>query len=272
MKRKRKSGGGILNSIVNKIPFEMHIPGYQYCGPGTNLKKRLARGDPGINQLDQACKQHDIVYSMYKNGPERFEADKMLAKRAWSRVKAGDASVGERASALAVTAAMRAKMGLSKIGGKLGKLKPKKKKPTKKKRSFASLVKKAKIALKKSKPSTIQSAVDVAMESVRGTKKAEFSYPRIIPIPKTGGVLPLIPIFAGLSALGALVGGTSAVIKTVNEAKQAKEVLSESQRHNRMMEAVALGKQPISGSGLYLKPYKKGYGLYLKPYSSAKNI
>ena len=26
----------------------MHIPGYQYCVPGTKLTKRLACGDPGI--------------------------------------------------------------------------------------------------------------------------------------------------------------------------------------------------------------------------------
>lgn len=290
MKRKKKAGG-ILNSAINKIPFELHIPGYQYCGPGTNVKKRLLRGDPGINPLDQACKQHDIAYYKYKDGPERYEADKLLAKKAWSRVRAGDASVGERASALAVTAAMRTKMGLTKIGDKMGLVKiggklmrpnmmKKKKKNAKKKmkkpgrkQTFASLVKKAKIALKKSKPATMQNAVDVALKSVKGVKKAEFLRPRIIPIPKTGGVLPLIPIFAGLSALGALVGGTSSVIKTMNETKQAKEALNESQRHNRMMEAVALGKQPTTGAGLYLKPYKQGYGLYLKPYpnSTAKN-
>lgn len=271
MSRKRK-GGAILDSIVNRIPFEMHIPGYQYCGPGTKLQKRLARGDPGINPLDQACKQHDISYAKYSKGPERYDADKILVKKAWDRVKAKDASAGERASALAVTAAMKTKMGLTKIGGKLMKLKPQIKRKKGKTRTFASLIKKAKVALRKSKPTTIQSAVDVAMKSVRGVKKTEYTRPRIIPIPKTGGVLPLIPIFAGLSALGALMGGTSTIIKTVNEAKQAKESLNESQRHNRMMESAALGKQLTTGAGLYLKPYKKGYGIYLKPYQTSKNI
>lgn len=272
MRRKRKSGGGILDSVVNKVPFEMHIPGYQYCGPGTKLAKRLARGDPGINPLDQACKQHDITYAKYASGPERYEADKLLANKAWGRARSKDAAAGERAAALAVTAAMKTKMGLTKVGGKLKKLKPKKKKPKTKKRSFASLVKKVKIALKKSKPITLQNAVNVAMKSVKGTNKINYTRPRIIPIPKTGGVLPLIPIFAGLSALGALMGGTSTIIKTVNEAKQAKEALGESQRHNRMMEAVALGKSPTTGAGLYLKPYKKGYDLFLKPYPTAKNF
>lgn len=262
MKRKRK-GCGILNSIVDKIPIEMHIPGYQYCGPGTKLAKRLKRGDPGINPLDQACKRHDIVYAQYKHGPERYDADKSLAKSALKRVVANDASLPERASALAVAAAMKTKMGLSKIGGKLNKC-------MKKKCTFANLTKKVKIALKKSKPSNLKNAIAIALKKVKQVKKSEITRPRIIPIPKIGGVLPLIPIFAGLSALGALTGGTTSIIKTINEAQQAKQLLSESQRHNRMMEAVALGKS-TSGAGLYLKPYKKGFGLYLKPYSSAKN-
>ena len=44
----------------------MHIPGYQYCGPETKLRERLAREDPGVNELDRACKEHDIAYSKYK--------------------------------------------------------------------------------------------------------------------------------------------------------------------------------------------------------------
>lgn len=110
------------------------------------------------------------------------------------------------------------------------------------------------------------------MRKFKRIKKSEIIRPRIIPVPKIGGVLPLIPIFAGLSALGAIAGGTSSIVKTINEAQQAKQLLSESQRHNRMMEAVALGKSHTSGSGLYLKPYKRGYGLYLNPRSSAKNV
>ncbi|KAF0716903.1 Uncharacterized protein FWK35_00028989 [Aphis craccivora] len=46
--------------------------------------------------------------------------------------------------------------------------------------------------------------------------------PRIIPIPKKGGVLPLIPIFAGLSALGALTGGVGNIVKVINELNSGK--------------------------------------------------
>lgn len=278
MRRKTK-GCGILDSIVNKIPIEMHVPGYQYCGPGTKLEKRLARGDPGINPLDQACKRHDIAYSTHNGGPQRYEADKMLAKKAWDRVVSKDASLKERATALAVSAAMKTKMGLSKIGGKLSKrVKSKKNKKKRKKKSikikrhtFSKLIRMSKKALDKANPNRLKDAVAVALRKFKRIKKSEIIRPRIIPIPKTGGVLPLIPIFAGLSALGAIVGGTSSVVKTINEAQQAKQLLSESQRHNRMMEAVALGKSH-TGSGLYLKPYKRGYGLYLNPPSSLKNV
>ena len=36
-------------------------------GPGTKLKKRLARGDLGINRLDKIGKQPDIDYARAKN-------------------------------------------------------------------------------------------------------------------------------------------------------------------------------------------------------------
>ena len=65
VKRSRR-GKGVLNKVINNLPVELHIPGYQYCGPDTKLTKRLARGDPGINPLHKACKEHDIVSSQNK--------------------------------------------------------------------------------------------------------------------------------------------------------------------------------------------------------------
>jgi len=36
-------GYGLLNrSIINALPIELYIPGYQFCGPETCLKERLA--------------------------------------------------------------------------------------------------------------------------------------------------------------------------------------------------------------------------------------
>ena len=62
-RRRRQRGTGLdIQKWLGKTGIEFHWPGYQYMGPGTHLKKRLARGDPGINRLDRISKQHDIDY------------------------------------------------------------------------------------------------------------------------------------------------------------------------------------------------------------------
>lgn len=94
-----KRGGGVINKIINGLPFEAHLPGYNFCGPGTKLSKRLARGDRGINKLDEACRIHDIAYSQHKDLSQRHEADKELINRAWERVNAKDSGLGEKSSA-----------------------------------------------------------------------------------------------------------------------------------------------------------------------------
>lgn len=112
---KRVPVGAALNRAIDILPFELHLPGgYRYCGPGTKLKERLARGDSGINKLDEACKLHDIAYSKYTDSKNRSIADRVLAEKAWQRAKSSDSSIGERAASLAVAAAMKAK---SVIGG-----------------------------------------------------------------------------------------------------------------------------------------------------------
>lgn len=270
-----KIGKGLLNSLIDKLPFEAHIPTYNYCGPGTKLDKRLERGDRGINQLDEACKVHDIAYSIHKDDKERTKADQKLSSEAWKRVISKDASIGERTTALAVTAAMKTKIGLSKMGRGLSKtrrIKKKKKVSTKKSCTFNKLVQHAKKAMKLSKPATAQNVLAKALVAARYVKESSkpIPHPRIIPIPKKGGMLPLVPILAGLSALGSLAGGSAAVVRTIGEVSAAKKELEESKRHNKTLEAIAIGKSP-KGEGLYLKPYKKGYGLYLKPYTYSKN-
>jgi len=42
------------------------------------LEERLARGDEGINRLDQVCKQHDIDYSNAKSLADKHEANKKM--------------------------------------------------------------------------------------------------------------------------------------------------------------------------------------------------
>lgn len=123
---KRYKGAGLLNSVINRLPLELHIPGYQFCGPGTRLRKRLARGDRGINPLDAACRDHDIAYSQNRESADRHAADRVLADKARVRITAADATLGERAAATAVWAAMKAK---TKLG--MGMTKRKKKKTKK---------------------------------------------------------------------------------------------------------------------------------------------
>ena len=108
-------------------------------------------------------------------------------------------------------------------------------------------------------------ALEAARQAVRSAGGSDcINKPLILPVPKTGGALPAlpIPIMAALEAAGSVAGGAAGIAKAkaVNDAKAAKRALEESERHNKTMEAITIGK------GLYLKPYRKGLGLYLKPY------
>lgn len=106
---KRNQYGGALDiqKWIGKTGIEFHWPGYQYMGPGTKLKKRLARGDPGINRLDRIAKQHDIDYSRSKNLQDKWKADAKMIK-AIDRLP-GRKTMTERV----VKRIMQAKKGLS---------------------------------------------------------------------------------------------------------------------------------------------------------------
>lgn len=263
---KTRKGSGFINNMIDKIPFEMHVPGYRYCGPGTKLAKRMAEKQKGVNQLDEACKYHDMCYE-YKDDGIRKKADKTLEKAAWKRYNAADSKLGERITAAAVGTAMK----LKQIGGKLKKNKIEKRgtMPNKKNNGFKDIVR----AIKTNKSFTeendlhrsSQLAIKTAKLAVKkygDAKNIRKNIPRIIPIPKIGGLLPLIPIFAGLSALGALTGGASAVANAVLNTRNATKKYEEEKRHNGIMESIALGSK--SGKGLHLRPYNNGFGLFLQ--------
>lgn len=153
MKRRRQGCGlvgRVLNRIVDALPVELHLPGYRFCGPGTQLSKRLARGEHGINELDEACREHDIAYSQYKDNERRRIADRILAGKAWKRVKAWNSGLSERAYAASVLAAMKAKAAL---GGGCKKKKKKKMTTTKKTGGGGCKTKK-----KKKKPQTTRAS------------------------------------------------------------------------------------------------------------------
>lgn len=241
-------GGGLLNTVINKLPFELHLPGYNYCGPGTKLRKRLLRGDKGVNKLDEACMKHDIAYDNYSSLEDRHKADIELYDMANQRLKSKDAEKGEKIASWLVSKVMKTKL---KHGAGM--------------KSFKSIVSKIRNQLKKQKPKNDSKAIKMAYTAAKKlvVNNKKIKLPRIIPLPKTGGILPLIPIFAGLSALGAVTGGAAGVAKCVIDYKAGQKNLEESQRHNRTMEAIALGK------GLYMKPYKKGNGIFV---NNSKNM
>tara|TARA_B110000046_G_scaffold185925_1_gene230451 strand:- start:3088 stop:3981 length:894 start_codon:yes stop_codon:yes gene_type:complete len=62
-----------------KISNEKHIPGYNFCGPGTQVEDRLKRGDLGINDLDNACRVHDVEYQLHVDNIDALkDSDKKL--------------------------------------------------------------------------------------------------------------------------------------------------------------------------------------------------
>ncbi|XP_031359224.1 uncharacterized protein LOC116182821 [Photinus pyralis] len=250
-----KTGKGLINNLINNLPVELHLPGYQFCGPGTRLSKRLARGDRGINPLDEACRDHDIAYSRSSNISDRHEADKNLQKAAWERFRSRNATFGEKAAALTVAGIMKGKRTLG-MGTRRRTIK-------KRRRNTATISfnKGVQLARKYTGGNVHYDLNTTVRRAVNALKKKKVKPPkqRILPIPKTGGFIPLIPLFAALGAAGSL-GGAAAIARAVNGARNAAKQLEESKRHNEVMEAAAIGK------GLYLKPYKTGLGLYLNPY------
>ena len=71
-----RHGGDVLGFIQDNFdPPELHLPGYNFCGPFTKLEKRLQRGDKGINRVDEACKAHDIAYYINPDKSGRHVAD-----------------------------------------------------------------------------------------------------------------------------------------------------------------------------------------------------
>lgn len=275
-------GGGLFNSLINKLPFELHLPGYQFCGPGTKLSRRLERGDQGINPLDKACKEHDIAYSQYKDIHNRHISDKILEDKAWERVKDKNSSTGEKINAWLVTTGMKTKRKLG-LGIEQRKRRKRRRQQRRQVAFSSNILKPIKSTLRnitfsdneKDLFNKVKLALNVGKSAVKkiGGRK-NIRTPRIIPIPnaaeKVGGFLPfLVPLFAGLSAAGALASGVSNVVKAIKDTKAANRRLKEQERHNKTMESITIGK---SGGGLYLQPYRKGLGLFLNDKTKKKNF
>ena len=81
-----------INDALNYLPLpEIHLidgtTRYNFCGPGTNLKKRVEFDEEGnvvkvitppLNELDAGCFLHDIAYEKHKDIEKRNIADDEL--------------------------------------------------------------------------------------------------------------------------------------------------------------------------------------------------
>lgn len=105
---------GFIDRIIEKLP-EIHIHGYNYCGPNTNVSARLTCGDSGVNELDCACMEHDIAYTKSRDLKSRIKADKILVLRAIKRIYAKNSRISERFVAILVSGLISIKLFLSKV-------------------------------------------------------------------------------------------------------------------------------------------------------------
>ena len=116
-----KINGGNLNSIINKLPFEIHLPGHNFTGPGTNLKKRLKNpyGIPPnfnpqewskpINRVDEAAMNHDICYLQNEDRKTRNE---VCDKRMLQDLKIINPTIRERIDKTIVGNIIKAKVAI----------------------------------------------------------------------------------------------------------------------------------------------------------------
>jgi hypothetical protein len=77
----------ITNVLNTVLPFEKHLPGMRYCGPGTNLKLKLnddgltpRKGFEPVDRVDEAAMKHDIKYQQFDDLRHRNKADKEMLR------------------------------------------------------------------------------------------------------------------------------------------------------------------------------------------------
>ena len=120
--------GGDLTSTINKFtskiklpwakfPGEMHIPGMNFAGPGTNLDKRLTSTDvyqewsKPVDRVDNAAYHHDLAYKYYNDKQTRNLADQMMLEEMNSIQNPTQREINERKIIEPIISA-KAKFGL----------------------------------------------------------------------------------------------------------------------------------------------------------------
>lgn len=75
-------------------------------------------------------------------------------------------------------------------------------------------------------------------------------------------MLPLIPIFGALSALGSIIGSSASVWNAIKQTRKGQMEMQEKSRHNKAMEEIEIAK--TAGNGYFLRQNKNGRGYFLK--------
>lgn len=66
---------------------EQHYPGMNFCGPGTNVWKRMNLGIKPVDELDALCFQHDL--DTEPRGPYKSRGQRALLRASDERLIAG---------------------------------------------------------------------------------------------------------------------------------------------------------------------------------------
>ncbi|KAK7605184.1 hypothetical protein V9T40_007042 [Parthenolecanium corni] len=256
---------GILNSVIDSLPFPLHAPGTNYLGPGTPLAYNLRTGVKPTNKLDEAAMRHDIAYSLSKDLKDRHAADKILQKEAWARFKANDASKLEKLYGLATAGTMKLKRTLGAGMGSSGKRSTVTYQKTavnvddadlarinnaiaqksattltiRYKRTKNSVVGETSLPLTNSQVTRLKRAREKRRNVKINLSAAQIAY--LTSHNKTGGFLPAAALAAipAIAAVGSFItGGVSAY----NNKKANDRLIDEQIRHNKAMESLNSGK------------------------------
>lgn len=278
-------GKGLLNDTINNLPFELHVPGYKYLGPGTRLAKKLEKGVKPKNALDELAMHHDIAYSKSNNLKDRHQADYALQEGAWKRVKAKDAGFGEKTAAWLTTNAMKAKRALG--AGVLTKYPVTLADDQQAKLSTAIQQGKAvnlTVSRHRSKDSVInETYLPLSRYQIQNIKKGKcrikLSAAQLKKI-KSGGFLPL-PIL--IAAAPAAASAISSLSDAYSKWRTNDKLVEEQIRHNKAIEEQKRGTGVVvasskrkprkrKGAGIYVnKKPKQGDGLYINKKAPAGN-
>lgn len=277
-----KQGKGVVNSLINHMPFQLHPMDYRFLGPGTHLDLNLEKGVAPIDKLDALALNHDKAYATSNDLSKRHEADKILQEGAWNRFLDPKASVKERGMAYLTTNAMKAKRFLGAGVKNKNKIRSSNytkypvmlddeeqqmifhsKKPLKLKlgyerflRTKVSVMSETFLPVTSYQMKKIKSAIHnkKSVEIKLSMKQINF----ICKNNKVGGFLPAIA--AALPAIAAVGSLISSAVNSYNNKKANDKLVQERIRHNKVMEnnsKIINNSKGVTGNGLFEQLMKK---------------